>query len=182
MIPRITEGNFEQHVYDYALSVYGDSMAEWCGDCPYNLDFGNDLLSYKQFATWFAFKRVRPETGDTILDEFVGKFVADGRLAAKILQMKDLFHDIFHVLETKGRKINMPGDNGEIRQYRVIVARASGRRRTYRIMATKKAADMYRAGTVFTGLVHPWLENGTHRTCGILSAVSFPGGRRAWRP
>ena len=43
-------------------------------------------------------------------------------------------------------------------------------------MATKKTADLYEPGTVFTGLIHPWLENGTHRTCGILSVVKLPGG------
>ena len=175
MIPKITEGNFEQHIHDYTVAAYGDTVAEWSGDCPYSLDFGNDLFSYKQFITWFSFKRVRPETGDTILDEFVGRFVDDKKLAARILQIKRLFHDTFHVLETNGKKINIIGDNCEIRRYRVITARAHGRRKIFSIMATKKTADLYEPGTVFTGLIHPWLENGTHRTCGILSVIKFPG-------
>ncbi len=181
MIPKITEGNLEQHVHDYALAVYGDTMADWCGKCPYSLEFDDDLLAYKQFITWFAYKQIRPETGETVLDEFVERFVRDEKLAAKILQIKDLFYDAFHVLETKGKKIRVIGDDNEIRMYRVIVARAEKRRRTYKIMVSKMAADRYTRGTTIFGLIHPWMKNGTHKACGILTVVMPPDRRDARR-
>lgn len=147
----IHEGNCAQMLYRFFERTYPMQTWPHRSRCPYSLDWDDPELMYKQFLTWMMYEWKNPATGTTVVAEFVAKEVRDPELAAKILQMQDLFFDTFEILEKHRGGI--------------IVALAQKRRRTYRILTRSMSrADV---GDIFEGRIHPWERDGTHMLCGI---------------
>lgn len=92
--------------------------------------------------------------GKIALEEFVDEYVYDKGLASKMLQMKELVHDTFFILKEKYRNNR-------------IVARSESSGKTY-VVEVIGRPEMYAAGRYFTGRIHPWHEDGTYRTIGIV--------------
>lgn len=138
----INEGNCAQMLYKFLEQNYPMHAWPHRNRCPYSLDFEDMEMSFKQFLTWLMYEWKNPATGTTLVAEFVAKEVRDPVLAAKMLQMQELFFDTFEVLEKH--------------RGGVIVARARRRRRTYRILT--KSMTRARVGDLFEGRIHPWDE------------------------
>ena len=173
MIPRITPENFAQHLYDYTLAVYGDDIESTRSRCPYNLDFNNEDYSIKQLYTWFTFIRINPRTGITILEEFTRRFVKDAQLAAMMLRARGAFYGEFTVTSRVMTNVTATGKRQNGATFGIITARSSAGK-TYRIMTTHNVFMNYDVGVGFAGIIHPWLEDGTHKTCGITTMIVPP--------
>lgn len=154
--PRDTDDDHDtiHLLIEYVGREYGSELADCYDQCPYSMDF-EDSLKYKQAVIWFAFDRIDPRTGVTILDEFVDRFVEDEGLAAKLLQSKLLFYGDFEVLDKDDRNI--------------VTMRDEKSGRTYRVMVTEKTASRLTRGSHILGRIHPWHADGTHKTCGIVN-------------
>ena len=154
----INEANCAQMLYLFFERTYPMHTWPHRSRCPYDLTVGDPEMMYKQFLTWMTYEWKNPATGTTVVAEFVAKEVRDPELAAKMLQMQDLFFDTFEILEK--------------RHGGVIIARAQKRRRTYRILT--KSMSRASIGDIFEGRIHPWGRDGTHMLCGI--ARLMPSG------
>ena len=153
MNSKITEDNFIEHLANFVEWKYKNDMLKSYNSCPYDLDLDNDDLIYKQIFTWFVYDRINTKTGITVLDEFVEQFVKeDGLLASKILQMKELFFDEFKILQ---------------RNDDIMIVKAIQKSKVYKVQIIG-APEIYTKGRYLLGRIHPWYEDGTHRTCGIL--------------
>lgn len=151
MYPKVTEENFLELLGSYAEWKYGQQIEESYRVCPYDLDFENEDLVYKQILTWFILER-NNSSGKTVLDEFVDQFVDDKRLASKILQMKSLVYDTFFIIKKDAAHR--------------ILARSETDGKTYTVEILGEP-EKYIEGRYFTGRIHPWHEDGTYRTTGI---------------
>lgn len=56
-------------IHDYAWNTYGRRIEEMRSQCPYNLDFDNEIYVRRQLVTWFASTWINPDTGETAADE-----------------------------------------------------------------------------------------------------------------
>ena len=133
--------------------MYSRQIDESYDVCPYDLDFDNEEFVYKQVCTWFMFER-KDRYGQTVVDEFVDKFVRNQHLRAKILQTKKLIYDKFHILDS----IDTNG---------IIRARAESSRKVFRIKIMS-GGSAYVKGAIISGRIYPWYADGTYRTNGII--------------
>lgn len=159
-------------IHDYAWSTYGKIIEDVRGQCPYNLDLDNDIYVRRQLVTWFASKWINPDTGATVVDEFVGARVHDSGVASRILGLKDLIHDEFRMI----RKEN-----------RFTVVRAGRTGALYKIMMTGDShyvldrvwwedvvdghirfEETPKGHLRFEGQIFPWYPAGSYRTCGVV--------------
>ena len=170
MIPTITVDNFGQHLYDYTLALYGDEIESSRSQCPYNLNLDSDDYSHKQLCTWFIFIRINPQTGITILEEFTRRFVNDVQLAAMMLRARGAFYGQFTVTSKVLAHVTVTGKRKNNAVHGIITAKSSTGK-TYRIMTTHQTFMDYNVGVEFAGIIHPWLEDGTYKTCGIMTVV-----------
>lgn len=142
-------------IHDYAWSTYGRTMDDMRDRCPYNLDLDNDVYVRRQLVTWFASKWINPDTGETVVDEFVKEHVHDCSVAARILQVKELIHDDFRVVGSNGRYVKVIGSkDGAL----------------YNIMMVGESSLVARAEW-FEGQIFPWYPVDSYRTCGVVSAI-----------
>lgn len=155
--PRITEENFLDLFGQYIGWKYGPTILDFYSACPYDLDFDDEELVYKQVMTWFAYER-KNAFGRTLVDEFVDEFVYDERLGSKILQMKSLVHDTFLIQRS-----------ADARNIILVTAESSGR--TFEVEVMGNSPDVYKEGRAFTGRIHPWHEDGTYRMTGITKIL-----------
>ena len=172
MIPTITLDNFTEHLWNYTMSLYGDEIEANRANCPYDLDDLSEEHSMKQLTTWFMFIRTNPRTGMTIVEEFSRRFVKDPELAKMLLRARKAFYGTFTVLAKIKDSVDPAGKDQNNGEYGIILVGAP-EDDTYRIIVTDKTYALYAVGTQFMGIIHPWLGNGTHKTCGILNA-RFP--------
>ena len=141
-------------IHEYAWEVYGDAIRENRDRCPYNLDFGDRICERRQLVAWFAAKWTNPDTGATVVDEFVEAYVRDGGTASRILRLKDAVYDEFDVFRGGNR-------------FRAVRAASDGS--VYKVMDTGFASDIVRNCRRFEGAIFPWYPSGTHRTYGVLT-------------
>lgn len=137
----------------YALSKYGDEYYDISSDCPYETRMGGDR-AFLQEVSWFVYEWINPQTGTTILEEFVAEKSSNAEQAARILLRKNVTHDKFEVVEDADAK-------------GIITVRASSNGREYKMVAPKPL-ERYANGTEFLGRIHPRDEY-TYMACGILT-------------
>lgn len=165
MHPRITEDNFPEMLGDYAKWKYGDRVYDYYDACPYDLDFDSDDLVYKQIMTWLAYEK-KDSSGRSLIDELVDNFVDDHRLGLKILHAQDLVHDTFFIQRSADHNKRMR-----------VQALSSGK--TFEVEVFGRHPENYVAGASFSGMIHPWYDDGTYRTTGIAKLMidrKEPGG------
>ena len=153
----ITAKNYPEFLLQYADKKYFLDLVDAMLECPYRLGFDNANYADTQSAVWATHAWVNPKTGTTILEEFIERHVTDSRVAAKILQAKNLIHDRFEVLKNNGN--------------RVVTARAGGSGATCRIAMGSGMAYALDKGSAFIGLIHPWGADGTHKAVGLWMIV-----------
>lgn len=151
----VTEENFFELLAAYAEERYGSRLPYLYRNCPYNLDLHNGEFVYKQVLTWVMLQWINPETGRTVIDEFVERHVHDKELAARLLKVKEIVHDTFQVLNAKDK-------NG------MIVARAESTGKTYQVYVIG-SPELYVEGRYFSGIIHPFYDRGFWRTNGIIT-------------
>lgn len=160
--PKVTEENCVDLAWQYFLAKYGDEVLDHRDECPYDLNVGSDEFEYKQVATWLLCER-KDQLGRTVIDEFVESFVDDPGTASRLLQMKDLVHDTF-VMEG-------PPDRDMVME---VVSESTGEK--FAVQMQGASPEIYQMGRAFTGRIHPWYDNGTHRTTGIIT-IELDGPR-----
>ena len=142
-------------MHDYAWSTYGQKIEDMREQCPYNLDLGKEIYVRRQLVTWFASKWINPDTGETVADEYVRSYVHDSGVAARILQVKDLIHDEFRMVDRKpGYYMVMSGKDGTL--YKLL-------------MVGDSSFASY--SEWFEGQIFPWYPADTYRTCGVVTAT-----------
>ena len=159
-------------IHDYAWSTYDKIIEDVRDRCPYNLDLDNDIYVRRQLVTWFASKWINPDTGATIVDEFVKSHVRDKKAASRILGLKDLIHDEFRIIRKENRfavvragrngalyKLMMTGDSHAVLEDRIWWDGVDGRMRFEEIPETHQR---------FEGQIFPWYPAGSYRTCGVV--------------
>lgn len=142
-------------IHDYAWNTYGRRIEEMRSQCPYNLDFDNEVYVRRQLVTWFASTWINPDTGETAADEFVKANVQDSSAAARILQVKELIHDEFRAVDTS-------------RSYYKVVASKDGT--IYKLLMVGDSSYVARAEW-FEGQIFPWYPSDLYRTCGVVTAT-----------
>lgn len=159
-------------IHDYAWSTYGKIIEDVRDRCPYDLDLDNDIYVRRQLVTWFASKWINPDTGATVVDEFVRGHVRDKKAASRILGLKDLIHDEFRMVRKENRftvvracrngalyKVIMTGDSHIVLDdYLWFDDTADGR---IRFEETPESHQR------FEGQIFPWYPAGSYRTCGV---------------
>lgn len=158
-------------IHDYAWNTYGKIMNDIRDQCPYDLDLGHDIYVRRQLVTWFASKWINPDTGVTVVDEFVGAHVHDKSVASRILGLKGLIRDEFRIIH----KENM-----------FNVVRASRNGALYKLLMTGDSPFIFMSRSmdeimdeflqlntprpkVFIGQMFPWYPAGSYRTCGVIT-------------
>ena len=155
--PIIDLEDMQRSLVGYAEWKYSDVIENSYQECPYEMRFSSDM-QYKQVMTWIM-QEWRNEEGITVLEEFVNKFVDDEDLRKMLLRMKDPIRDTFKILKKPDSKKRMK-----------VESQSDGKRFTVEFMGANP--DNYTAGSIFTGTIHPWYDNGIHRACGILLLMS----------
>lgn len=77
MPPKITSNNYVEYLLEYAYKVNEFFTVDAIAECPYIYSIENYDYDEMQAMVWFTHARVNPETGLTILEEFVKKYVKD---------------------------------------------------------------------------------------------------------
>ena len=157
MRPNITEENFLEMIGDYARWRYGDTVWDYYDECPYDLDLVNDDLVYKQILTWLSYEKM-DSSGNTLVDEFVEKFVDDKKLKRKILQIKNLTYDAFTIRRA-----------ADVNKRMVAMAESDGR--MFEIEIIGNQPESYTKDSVFIGRIYPWHSDGTYRITGITTIL-----------
>ena len=147
-------------IHHYAWDTYGRKIEEMRDRCPYNLDLGSEVYVRRQLVTWFASKWINPDTGETVVDEYVRAHVHDIGIAARILQVKELIHDEFRVAVSK------PG------YYKVISAKDGTLYKLRMVGDSSFVSD----AEWFEGQIFPEYPVDMYRTCGVVTAT-MGGGR-----
>ncbi len=151
---RLNEDNFLQVLVDWAQSAYGDELDRHGGEYPHMATFDTEEHLVKQTLTWFVLEWTNPRTNITLLEEFVDKFVKDPALAAKVSQFGRAFYSTFRV----ARRVSD-------RTYDVVDQIT---KKIYRVKF-RNPVPPSRVEITFSGYIHPWEADGTHRATGILT-------------
>lgn len=108
----ISEANYKQVLFDYACEKYEARFQEFHNrfydEFPYKIGNVSDELYLENFVAWFVFEKPIPDTGKTIVEEFVDQHPdMDEELKQKVLQTQDVVRSRFVVLSKKGLNLKL---------------------------------------------------------------------------
>lgn len=108
----IDENNFKQVLFEYAMEKYEKRLDEFYDrffdEFPYDYDGLSDELHFKNFIDWLMIEKKLPETGKTIVEEFVYKNPElNEEMKQKLLNMKNVISSEFIVLSNKKLDLNL---------------------------------------------------------------------------
>ena len=153
-ISRLDEENFMQILVDWALFNYAKELRQHTREYNAQVPIVEKELLEKQIITWFVLEWVNPRTRTTIISEFIEKFVPDPKLAAKVSQIKSVFYSIFVGTQRISDHVLVAVDQYDKKAYKI----------KFKNKLPQSCVDL-----VFGVSIHPWEEDGTHRTSGIVS-------------
>lgn len=153
-IHRLDAENFQQAMADWTLSQYEKELSRHASEYPERVAIEDDHLMEKQVLTWFMFEWINPRTRTTLAAEFIEKYIPDPKLAAKVSQIKRIFYSTFII-----------GDRVYDNVFNVVDQYDN---KTYRVKFKNKLPSSFKDMT-FSGYIHPWEDDGTYRSAGILS-------------
>lgn len=157
MYTKVTDENAHTELWNYTNAKYGARLMDYFSACTLNLDTNNPEFIYKQILTWLIYYKRDPD-GRSVIDEFVEQCVDEPDLKTKILRAKDATYEEYIIKRA-------PDAN----KIMLVEPKQGGGVLAVEIMGTDQ--DMYMEGRSFTGTVHPWHENGTHRITGISTIL-----------
>lgn len=108
----IDENNFKDILVEYATTKYGDKLAEFhdkfYDEFPYKLE-GLDKKSYvKNFMDWLIFEKKLPNTGKTIVEEYIDEYPdMDESEKQKLIGTMEFIVSEFIVLSKKGLNLKV---------------------------------------------------------------------------
>ena len=157
MWPKLTEENFLDVFLAYVSDNYVHHISEIENTCPYDLNLGHDDKVWQQVLVWYSCER-KDHNGMTILDKFVNNFVDDERFRKKLLQIKDITYDKFLIRKSPDER-------------NIILATSISDGREYAIEIMGTMQHVYTKDRSFEGRIHPWHNDGTYRTLGLLKVM-----------
>lgn len=102
----IDETNYKEVLFDYASEKYGKRFQEFhdefYDEFPYKLRDASAEMYLENFISWLVFEKTLPDTGKTILEEFVDdQHDMDEELRQKVLRTLDVVRSRFVILSRK---------------------------------------------------------------------------------
>lgn len=99
----IDENNFKQVLFEYTMEKYENKLDEFYDkffdEFPYDYKGISDELHFKNFIDWLMIEKKLPETGKTIVEEFVCQHPElNEEMKQKLLNMKNVISSEFVVL------------------------------------------------------------------------------------
>lgn len=99
----MNDENFKQMLFDYACEKYEDRFKEFYDmsyeEFPYDYEELDEELCFKNFIDWLMIEKPLPETGKTIVEEYVEDNPnLDKEMKQKLLQMKNVIRSEFKVI------------------------------------------------------------------------------------
>ena len=145
----VTEENLLGEVHHYLMHAYNDELMENYDRCPYIDSINDQHWQSIWLSTWFMCTMMGRRERVNMISEFTDAYVEDRSLALRMLRMKDIFYDIFYVLENDGG-----GTFTSVRE--------NGRKCTIRV--SQEHAAVHPVETRFAGMVFPWYDDGGAET------------------
>lgn len=157
-LPTEEEIDWMQKMYDYAESNFEDDFKRRAKECPYDTNFEDPELVYKQMISWFVTEWVIPSTGRTVLEDFVERHVSDPGIARKLMQMKEVVRGPFDIIDAQLPRVALKNiATGVVYETYPKEGRVNSNR----------ARAFYRKGDVINGRIHAW--GSTYLTAGIIT-------------
>ena len=157
----IDEDNFKQVLFEFAEESHGKQFEEFIDkffdEFPYNYEGLSDELCFKNFIDWLMIEKSLPETGKTIVDEFVDTHPElDAEMKQNLLNMKNIIRSEFVVLSKKGLELTLKDT------------------KTGKLFDTRLYFDVPGVGrnTLIIGRIHPF--GNYYRTAGIFLIHNSP--------
>jgi hypothetical protein len=156
----INETNFKQVLFDYAYEKYGERFREFhdtfYDEFPYKYEGLSEDLYIKNFIDWLMVEKVLPDTGKTIVEEFVSEHPdLDEEMKQNLLQMGDVVSSTFVVLSKKHQYLKIKDQN------------------THKIYNVELTSDTYAdVNSLLTGRIHPFGDS--YRFLGIFLIQNHP--------
>lgn len=108
----IDENNFKQVLFEYTMEKYEKSLDEFYDkffdEFPYDYEGLDDELHFKNFIDWLMIEKKLPETGKTIVEEFVDAHQElTGQIKQNLLGMKNVISSEFIVLSKNNLELTL---------------------------------------------------------------------------
>lgn len=141
----IDENNSKKALVDYAFEKYGKKLKEFYErfreDFPEKDEEMEKELYYMNFMEWLIMEKPLPETGKTIVEEFVEAHPElDKSLKEKMLQMRNIIRSRFIILSKEGARLKMK-DEDSGKEYYVVM---------------QSPNPELRRGVIIEGRIHPF--------------------------
>lgn len=141
----IDESNFKRALTDYAFEKYGKKLNEFFEkfreDFPEKDEEMEKELYYMNFMEWLIIEKSLPETGKTIVEEFVEAHPElDKSLKEKMLQMRNIVRSRFIILSKEGARLKMKDENSGKEYY----------------VALQSENPELKRGVIIEGRIHPF--------------------------
>jgi hypothetical protein len=162
----VTEDNLLQNLVDYTEWKYSDEIKNSIDECTWDLEFDSDEFVYKQLLSWFIFERINPNTGKTILDEYIEFISTDPNnriLIGKLLSMREIISDNFRIIDRKK-------DNN------MIVLKGLSNQKKYIVKIPPEQIEQYILGRLVMAKIFPW-EN-YYRFAGITKIKVYNDNKK----
>ena len=160
MVNMVSDMELKQMLFDYTYKKYENRLQEFhdrfCDEFPYKYDDLPAELYIKNFVEWLIAEKTIPETGKTIVEEFVDECQLDEETKQKILQMGDITSSKFVVLSKD--RLNLKIKDVESKK-------------TYNVTLYSENPHVG-INTLITGRIHP--SGKTYRFSGIFLAQNSP--------
>lgn len=146
--------NFVQVLVDWAQRNYAEELDRHIGEYPYPLNFDTEESQKGQILTWFALEWKNPQTGTTILEEFMGRFIKNPKKAAVFGRFGLVFYGNFRIVRrVSGHMVDVV-DRDTQKEYRV------------------RFSNRIPPSASFSGYIHPW--DGGYRATGVVMFDLYP--------
>ena len=157
----INEENFKQVLFEYACEKYGTRFKEFYGrfkdEFPYDNEGFDPEIAFKNFLDWLMIEKPLPETGKTIVEEYVDKNPGiKEEMKQKLLQMKNMIDSEFVVISKKQLHLKLKDMNSE---------------KTYNVVLHENNSNIH-PNTIIEGRIHPFGD--VYRTTGALWLKNSP--------
>lgn len=157
----ISEENSKQVLLDYAFEKYEDRFQEFhdkfYDEFPYKYGDLPEEAYFRNFVDWLVFEKAIPDTGQTILEEFVDKHPdLDEEMKQELLQMGNVVSSRFVVTSKKRLSLKIKDLSS---------------RETYNVTLDSDSPYLLR-NTLVTGRIHP--SGNSFRFLGVFFVQNTP--------